>query len=543
MIKKHSTLTVIFAVLFVILLAAAIILWPTIFGGDGDNTITINAVEGEHILIGSADIAVRDILSGNVSDEIKSLVSLKDDGTLSAPRYTRQLIFEKVDRENIQALEVSNEHGSYKIFRNAADNFELEGFPGLIFDDMVFSYLVVAAGHTEVQLKMTDDATEADYAEYGLDKPIAHWTITTISGDRHTVYIGSNLLTDGGYYVQYEGRDSIYILNNTMQYALLQPAETLITPLLTAGMTQNDYFYAENFMIFHGEDLFIRLTNKTPEEMSNPEAIVEPKMTFPSGYEPNTELYYGTLYNFASMVGTETVKIGTDEEILKQYGLYEPAYTVAYNFNDYSFFVFVSEKQEDGTYYATSNLYNFQLIAKVGSDMLGFLDERFFTWISDYPFQPNIKEVDTIQILSPDGTTDVHFKLHHGIDSDTNPTLEADIVSADGRRGFINNDYISNFRQFYKTLLSIQLHEETTPLTEEQITDIVKDDNLLLTFSYKLLTGEEVEYKFYQYSTRRALVTINGVGEFYVYVDMSDKIISDTEKVLVGLDIDSYGKK
>ena len=251
-----------------------------------------------------------------------------------------------------------------------------------------------------------------------------------------------------------------------------------------------------------------------------------------------------SLYNFIAMTGTETVKIGPDEEDLKEYGLYEPAYTVTYSFGDYLFLIFVSEQQADGSYYAVSNLYNFQLVAKVGNDMLGFLDEKFFSWISEYPFQPNIVSVDTIHITSADKTTDMDFKLSHSTDSNGNAALEVDCVSADGRTAHINNDYVYNFRQFYKTILSIQLHEESTPMTEEEIEALTaNDDKLLLTFSYKPLNGEEVVFKFYQYSTRRAFVTINGVGEFYVYVDLVDKIISDAEKVIIGLDIDSYGKK
>ena len=68
-------------------------------------------------------------------------------------------------------------------------------------------------------------------------------------------------------------------------------------------------------------------------------------------------------------------------------------------------------------------------------------------------------------------------------------------------------------------------------------------DKLLLTFRFTTLNGETTEFKFYQYTTRRAFVTVNGIGEFYCYVDLMEKIISDTEKVLDGMDIDSYGKK
>lgn len=456
----------------------------------------------------------------------------------------RYMMFPQAERSDIQSVEVHNEYGTYTFYRDASDNFQLKGYEGMAYNQELFASFIVSAGNTLSMMKVTDDATPEVMAEYGLDDPQAYWILTTTTGEVHQVNVGDILVTEGGFYCSYEGRNSIYILSTALSSTILQPVEKLISPLLTAGMSQNDYFYAENFMVYRGEDLFVRLTNKDTAEFSNPNALVEAKMTYPSGYEPNTELYYGILYNFIALTGTETVKIGTDEEILKEYGLYEPAYTIAYNFGDYTFFICVSEQQEDGTYYAVSNLYNFQLIAKVGKDMLGFLDESFFSWVSEYPFQPNIVSVDTIHITSGDKTTDVDFKLHHSKDSDGNAALEVDSVSADGRTGHITNDYVYNFRQFYKTILSIQLHEESTPLTEDQIADITgNEDNLLLTFSYKTLGGEEVVFKFYQYSTRRAFVTINDVGEFYVYVDLVEKIISDTEKVLVGLDIDSYGKK
>ena len=86
--------------------------------------------------------------------------------------------------------------------------------------------------------------------------------------------------------------------------------------------------------------------------------------------------------------------------------------------------------------------------------------------------------------------------------------------------------------------------QEYTPLTDEEKAALVSDPSkLMLTFSYTTTSGEVSEYKFYQYSTRRAFVTLNGDGEFYTYVDMIEKVINDTEKVLVGMDINSYGKK
>ena len=508
-IKQQKAIAIVLGILFIALLVIYFaVIAPLLSDGD-DTVVPLETLEGEAV------------------------------GT-----NNRYLLFPQTERSGIQSVEVHNEYGTYTFYRDASDNFQLKGFEGMSYNQELFASFVVSAGNTLAMMKVTDNATPEQMKEYGLDNPQAYWILTTTTGEVHQVNVGDILVTEGGYYCSYEGRDSVYILATTLADTILQPVEKLITPLLTAGMSQNDYFYAENFMVYHGEELFVRLTNKEPEEMSNPNAIIEPKMTYPAGYEPKTDMYYGILYNFISMTGTETVKIGTDEAILREYGLYEPAYTIAYNFNDYVFFVFVSEKQEDGTYYATSNLYNFQLIAKVGSDMLGFVDYDLFSWISDYPFQPNIQNVASMQITSGDKATDVNFKLTHSKDSDGNPALEVNSRTADGQTGYISNDYVYNFRQFYKTLLSIQLHEEEQPMTEDRIAEITGDeDNLRLTFTYTTLTGEEVVFKFYQYSTRRAFVTINDVGEFYVYVDLVDKIISDTEKVLVGMDIDSYGKK
>ena len=236
------------------------------------------------------------------------------------------------------------------------------------------------------------------------------------------------------------------------------------------------------------------------------------------------------------------MKIGPSDADLETYGLANPAYTISYTFGDYTFYIFVSNVQEDGTYYAVSNLFNYQLVAKVSAEKLGFLDYSLFKWITEYPFYANITSVQSMHIASGDGTIDASFALTHGTNSEGNATLEVDAVAGD-QKVHISNDDVYNFRQYYKSLLGVEL-QEYTPLTDEEKAALVSDPSkLMLTFSYTTTSGEVSEYKFYQYSTRRAFVTLNGDGEFYTYVDMIEKVINDTEKVLVGMDINSYGKK
>lgn len=459
----------------------------------------------------------------------------------------RILMFKHTPKDEIQSIEVFNEYGSYKFYRDSSDNFCLEGYPSLMYDQELFASLVVASGYTITLTRLTDTATEADLAEYGLDTPIARWVLTTTSGEKHTVYIGDNLVTDGGYYAQYKGRDAIYILSTTLESTILQPVEKLITPYLTAGvMSQNDYFYATNFTIWRNEKLFLRIANVAEDKMSDPNAIVETEMVFPKGYKPHDNNYFQMLYSMMSLQAAETVKIGTTKEILDQYGLLHPAYSVYYTFKNMEFYMNFSEKQPDNTYYVSTNISNYQLIAKIPASSVSWLDQGLFYWVAEYPFGVNITTVKSMDIKA-DGL-DVTFDLIHGTDESGNNTLEVDAdvraakETAAPAKIHLSTEEVYTYRQFYRTLLSIAF-QETADLTEEEKAALMADDSkLILTFSYTTVTGEKTEYKFYQYSTRRALVTINGHGEFYTQVDLLTKAANDAEKVLQVIDIDSYGK-
>ncbi|MBQ1976221.1 MAG: DUF4340 domain-containing protein, partial [Clostridia bacterium] len=459
----------------------------------------------------------------------------------------RILMFKHTPKDEIQSIEVFNEHGTYKFYRDSSDNFCLEGYPVLAYNQELFASLVVSAGYTITLMKVMDNATEADLAEFGLDKPIARWTVTSTSGEEHTVYIGDNLITEGGYYAQYKGRDSIYILSNTLESTILQPVEKLIAPYLTAGvMSQNDYFYATNFTIWRNEELFLRIANVDPSKMADPNAIMETEMIYPKGYKPHDNNYFVMLYDMMSLQGSEAVKVGPTKEDLETYGLAKPAYSVYYMFKNLEFYMHFSEKQADNTYYVTSNISNYKLIAKIPASSVSWLDQGLFYWIAEYPFNVNITTVKSMDIKA-DGL-DITFSLIHGKDASGNNTLEVDAdvraakETAAPAKIHLSMDEVYTYRQFFRTLLAINLQEES-PLSEEEKTALMADDSkLILSFSYTTTKGVTTEYKFYQYSTRRALVTVNGHGEFYTNIDLLTKAANDAEKVLQVIDIDSYGK-
>lgn len=519
-LKKQKTIIIVMAALFVLLVIAYFAVIRPLTAVNEDNTSKLELIDGE--------VKINDVL-------------------------TNFYMYEPISRASIQSIEVENEHGGYKIYRDAADTFQLEGFLGLTFDQELFSSLVVTTGTPTVMERIAVDLDDEGLAEYGFDSPQASWTITDLFGNQRKVLIGDRLLTDGGYYLMLEGRNAVYIVGTTLENTVLQPAYSLLSPMLTAGMSSNTYFYVDSFTVWKGEDLFVNVERIPPEQMENPNALVDIRLTYPMSetgefYEINDSLYFEVLYKFIAMQGETVVAFMPDEETLANFDLDEPAYTIRYTYVDpetsdsYDFIIFVSSQQADGTYYAISNLLGYSVICQVSNANLGWLELDKFSWLFPTPFFVNIQEVSRLEVKA-DGI-DVDFTLTHGMNGDT-PTLEVDEANSGVH---ISNSDVKNFREYYKTLLNITNQEYASLTAADRAALVSNDDNVIMTMTYENTSGDYFEYKFYKYieestgkvSGGKIFVTVNGIGEFYTTNDLVQKVINDTPRVLNGLDIDAY---
>ena len=146
-------------------------------------------------------------------------------------------------------------------------------------------------------------------------------------------------------------------------------------------------------------------------------------------------------------------------------------------------------------------------------------------WV-DYPiFMMNINDVKTIIVDSE--TAKRVFDLEGE---------GQELIVTERATGFKPD--VKNFRQFYKTLLSVDM-QDYVGMTEEEIKALDDKKDLYMTLTVETRAGQKTVYKFYPYSTRRAYYTVNGKGEFYVLRDMATKVITDAEKVMTNTEIDS----
>ncbi len=436
----------------------------------------------------------------------------------------RILMFDHEEKKNIQEIEIHNDYGEWGVYYDAADDtFYITGYPEAPYDKEKFSSLIVSAGYTLSMKRVTEDCE--DMHEYGLaDSDNPQWyTLTTRDGEKHTVYIGDMIPTGAGYYVRYKGRNAVYILDSTLGETILRPLETMITPMLALPMNTNDYFTIKNFAVMEDDNVNILITYLDEEEKAAEASLSAYKMLAPANYTVNDSGYSVALEQLTSFQGTSTLVYDPDEEDLKEYGLLEPKYTLYYEYQGIEQTIVFSERNENGNFYAYSLLFN--LITEVPGDNARWLEWDLIAWVDKPIFMMNINDVESITVESD--TAKRVFDLEGE---------GQDLIVTERATGFKPD--VKNFRQFYKTLLSVHM-EDYVGLTEDEIKALNDKEDLYMTLTIKTRAGKQRVYKFYPYTTRRAYYTVNGEGEFYVLRDMATKVITDAEKVMTNTTIDS----
>ena len=440
----------------------------------------------------------------------------------------RLLVFPQIERKNMQSIEVHNEHGSYKfVYEPKFDDFVIEGYETLAYDPIKFSQLVVNTGYTLTLAKITNNATEDELEEYGFkggETEPAYYILTTRDGESRKVIIGEKIISGGGYYAMYEGRDAIYILDSSLETSVLSPVEYMVTPTVTGGVSITTYYMVDKFTIKHyGED-FIVCRNRTEEELKEMEttAIAEAITVYPAEYTLST-YYDDALQTLAAYEGDSVAALGLTDEHLEEYGLADEPYVISYEYQGFKFRLIVSEP-EDGYYYVATEM--FDMIVKVPEADFEFLKWDLMHWINSLVFSRNITFVDNIKLESE--ALNETFRFRHYPNDAQNLAVIGDDC------GEIRN--VGNFRQFYKTLLLLNIVDYAPEDVE------VTEDDCVLRFTVSTVGGSETEYAFYRYSTRRCLLTINGHGQFYVLYDTAQKIISDAEKAIAGIEINATDK-
>ena len=357
-------------------------------------------------------------------------------------------MFKQIKQENIDKIEVHNGTGSYVFYVDKDGDFQIKGYEGTPYSQVMFSSLAVSCGYSLSTRKIQDPIKDENglYTEYGLapEKRVdengneydyePYWyRITDLNGNSHTVYIGDPVPSNTGYYVKLTDRDAVYVMNysidgsylgmydgktyDSIESVLHVPIEQFVTPLVTYPMELNNYFDVESFTIWDGEKF-----NSIPEDITDEELDkldLDPIVSFtfqdlddrtgtfyantpytleyPAGYVANDNSIDTCLQTFYTLAPLGVVKLGIDDESLIKYGLDKPEYVIYFSFQEtYEHMIFISAETEQGTRYMTSGIYDF--IVEVDRSALTFLSYTKNDWVNDLYFSMNLAWATKVEV-------------------------------------------------------------------------------------------------------------------------------------------------
>ena len=247
------------------------------------------------------------------------------------------------------------------------------------------------------------------------------------------------------------------------------------------------------------------------------------------------------LEGIEALEGIEVVDFGLTTEKLSEYGLgefkiyYESPETIksAANENDVIIssyimnMLYVSEKQEDGSYYAGSLL--FDIIAKIDGEVFDYLYAPFSEWVADKPFSININDVSELKFdFGYADADETHtFKLSHTVSGNKTALSKVSHVESSKQ---IN---VSAFRQLFMDLLTIYYSGDYTG--DRDASEIVANkESSVLTLTVTLKNSEKRTIDFCPYSERQMLVGVDGSAYFYISSAECEKMYNDIKLILDG---------
>ncbi len=189
----------------------------------------------------------------------------------------------------LKKIDVTNQYGHMVFVRGENNRFLIEGHEGTLFSEQLFAQLSVGCSYTISMQRLANPVRLADgsidLSEYGLapetrtrtdeegneetyDYTPSHYTLTTMTDETYTVTLGDATVSGAGYYAMYGDRQTIYILSSAnLDAAVLQPIETLVTPMMVYPMSVNAYFNVMNFTYRTDID-YIKIVHRLVEELT-----------------------------------------------------------------------------------------------------------------------------------------------------------------------------------------------------------------------------------------------------------------------------------
>lgn len=455
------------------------------------------------------------------------------------------LMFPHVEMKNIKSIEVHNSYEDFSAVRDKDGVFYIEEHPQAPIGTEIFTSFAVDAGYTVVNRRVTEKCE--DFSLYGLgenDSP-AYYILTTTEGVSYTVYIGDRIPSGGGFYARVKDRDALYVMSSNISNTVLAPSTALMSAILGAPLTQNDYSYIDEVILSKNGEPFIYITY-TKQDLSE-FRLSAYEMVYPANYIVNDENYASImLYSFVTLAGDRVLEVGSpdaflrdNEAIMAEYGFYDiynMPIELYYSYNDQTSAIAFAPSGVDGYYFAYSYLYD--MIVLIKTETVPYIEWDLLDYVSSALFAEYINEVEEITV---DGDLIKNGKIYDinerftikSVDNGSGTTMLECYAHSTGKKFTGYRPANNPVQAFYGTVLMLKMQGY---IKTEGIDVSTLDEYASMTV--KMNNGDVTVYKFYRYS-ERCYYTIDGSGEFYMALRDVNKLLIDAVRAAYGLTVDS----
>ncbi|MBE6673537.1 MAG: hypothetical protein E7596_00350 [Ruminococcaceae bacterium] len=475
---------------------------------------------------------------------------------------TMVTIYPQLNQQDINFLEIKNEHGTYafhKYYDNTmnAEEMRLLGHEGIKPNDALYSVLIAYVylpvsyqSHAEGSAPMRDQ-TEEQMRVFGVteDTCIASYTVgyETESGETayHTVYIGNATLTsETTYYVALKGRNTVYRYHQEgVENCMLAPVEDYISPVvyqhkdlgkktvteIVSNMDMHMFEIATgNFAADKVNTILQVLKNQEVEGLINSylleyENAVSGEWEKTSADINRVTNAYTSLY--VSFMGDKVVCLSPTNEDLAKYGLgiNDDVYMVKAQLSadEDDTFSFRISKLIDGYYYTLSYFYgdDTPFIVRAPQSSLSFLESEgraVFEWAStdisglfyeyllknEDPYAPGMKSIKVRVQRKNDKTGEIIYSAEEVISIEPNGQGGVIATTSSGLKfeSRVNEDggKENEFTDFYRMLVYFPNPTEMNSMTKEE-REAIKADSGSLIFEFIAQDNDNNLFRFSYY--------------------------------------------
>lgn len=421
--------------------------------------------------------------------------------------------------EDIETIRVKNPSDEYQVIYRK----DSSGAKVWYIEDLLEATPVSGSGNAVASACANINAEEkfenvTDLAQYGLDSPKATAEIKYSDGSSRTVYLGSAVPSDGGYYMSTsEDKGTVYVLSASSSDVFFRTLGDFLNLQLTAyedavmaGVTR---FQMEGTLLEEPIDIV------KPSEQSeiaklgfNLYDIVEPIRM-----EMKADITTNLTRSLMAVTAQSVVAVHPTAEELATYGMDDPQYVLTVTHPDWEEPLVLKTSRVNGVTYLMKD--KEPVIFSMGSAGVPWHGWQVEDVMSNMVLMPRLGDLKTVRVKLDGAAYEFQVETAISEEKGTEGQMMPTRITLDGKE--VNLD---NFKVFYQLMLNCVV-DSRSHATEAE-------GDAVLAYEYVYANGKSDVVEFIPTENRRMYLALNGAPDYFIKDTYYDKVAEELPKLL-----------